>query len=365
MEVPFVDLKSQYHAIKPEIDAAIENILTNTSFIGGPIVKQFEVDFANYIDVSHVIGVANGTDAIEIALKALEIGQGDEVIIPAMSWISTAEAVSFVGAKPVFADVLNDQHTMDISKIEEKINARTKAIMPVHFYGCPADINGVLAIAEKHNLRIIEDTAQAHGAQVHGQTVGTFGDISTFSFYPGKNLGAYGDAGAICTNDEELAYKCRLIANHGQASKHDHVIEGRNSRLDTLHAAILSVKLEYIEGWTEKRIAHAKYYNKLLADSNLQTPVIPKNSRHVFHVYAVLVEKRDEIKQQLAERGIATQIHYPRSLPELTPYAGKLNSEDYPNAKRLGQCELSLPMYPELTREQIEFVVENLKQLVG
>lgn len=365
MQIPFVDLKPQYQSIKHEIDQAIEQVMSTTSFIGGPTVKQFETEFAQYIGTKHSIGVANGTDAIEIALTALGIGPEDEVIIPAMSWISTAEAVSYVGAKPVFVDVDSQMHTLDAALIESKITSRTKAIIPVHLYGCPADIEAILVLAKKYNLKVIEDTAQAHGAEVYGQVVGTFGDISTFSFYPGKNLGAYGDAGAICTNDDQLAQKCRMISNHGQKAKHDHEMEGRNSRLDTLQAAILSVKLKHIDKWTEQRIANAKYYHELLSKSGVQIPVTSQGIKHVFHVYSVLIEDRDAVKLEMLKRGIATQIHYPHSLPELKPYKSTENLDEYPNAVRLGQKVLSLPMYPELTKEQIAFVVQNLIKMTG
>ena len=245
--IPFVDLKVQYESIKEDIDAAIATVIKETSFIGRSVIKNFETDFAKYIGTKHCIGVANGTDAIEIALKALGIGEGDEVIVPALTWISTAGTVNNAGAEPVFADVLEAERTINPDLIEDKITSRTKAIMPVHLYGLPARMNQIMELSKKHNLKIIEDCAQAHGAEINEKRVGTFGDIATFSFYPGKNLGVYGDAGGIVTDDEELAQTCRMLANHGQLSKHDHHIIGRNSRLDTMQAAILKAKLPHLE----------------------------------------------------------------------------------------------------------------------
>jgi len=365
MQVPFVDLKAQYLSIKPAIDQAIEDILLTTSFVGGPMVKTFEQDFARYLGIDHCLGCGNGTDAIEIVLKAMGVGVGDEVIVPAMSWISTAEAVSSVGAKPIFVDILAASYTLDPAQLEMKISAKTKAVMPVHLYGCLANMDQIMSIAKKNGLKVIEDAAQAIGSKTNGKMAGTIADVATFSFYPGKNLGAYGDAGAVVTNDSVLAEKCRMIANHGQKGKHNHEIEGRNSRLDTIQAAVLSVKLKHIENWTEARISHAKYYDELLKDLDVIRPQMPLNSRHAFHVYAIQVEKRDVVKRKLAEAGIATQIHYPRSLPELLPYQREWSSDDFPIAIQLGRKGLSLPMYPELKREQIECVVEHLRKILA
>lgn len=364
MNIPFVDLKAQYKSIKPEIDAAIEDILINTSFVGGPLVTKFENEFANYQGTEHCIACANGTDAIELALQALDLGPGDEVIVPAMSWIATSETVSTAGATPVFADVLPEKFTIDPVDVEKKITKRTKAIIPVHFYGRAAEMDKVVAIAKKYNLKVIEDAAQAHGAEFKGQRVGTFGDITTFSYYPGKNLGAYGDAGGIVTNNEKLAKACRVIANHGQESKHNHLREGRNSRLDTLQAAILSVKLKYLDEWTEKRIEKASYYNAQLKGLPIVLPPMD-DSRQVFHVYVIQVENRDQIKQQLAELGVNTQIHYPKSLPELIPYQNRFDADHFPVAKSLGAMGLSLPLYAELTREQQDYVIDSVKAVLA
>ncbi len=360
MKVPFVDLKAQYHSIKEEIDSSIHHVLDNTSFIGGQLVREFEQTFAGYIGIEHCVSCANGTDAIEIALQALGIGPGDEVIVPAMSWISTAEAVNTVGATPVFVDVLEKKHTINPALIAEKITPSTRAIIPVHLYGRPADMVEVMDIAARHNLKVIEDCAQAHGAQVAGQTAGTFGDAATFSFYPGKNLGAYGDAGCIITHKTEVAEKCRMIANHGQKEKHQHQMTGRNSRMDTLQAAVLGVKLRHIERWTNQRIAHAEKYNDQLEGAGIPLPD-RTDVRHVFHLYVVQLHNRDEVKARLAEKGIATQVHYPQALPLLPPYAGYNKQSDYAVAAELASCGLSLPMYPELTTEQIEYVCSTLR----
>lgn len=359
MSVPFVDLKAQYLSIKPEIDAAIQSVLDKTTFIGGEEVKRFEEEFATYAGVSHCIACANGTDAIEMALKALGIGQGDEVIVPALTWISTAGAVSNVGAEPVFVDVLADERTIDPIQIEQKITSKTKAIIPVHLYGMPAHMPEIMAIAKKHNLKVIEDCAQAHGAAINGKLIGTFGDIATFSFYPGKNLGAYGDAGAVVTNDAQLAETIRCMANHGQLSKHNHNIIGRNSRLDTLQAAILRVKLRYVEKWTEQRIAVAARYNTTL--KGLKLPVVPEGYKHVYHLYVVESSGRDDLMEAFKRANIGCQLHYPTPLPfvEAYRYTGH-SAGDFPVAEKLCAEILSLPMYAEMGDDDIHTVVKAL-----
>lgn len=363
MQVPFVDLKIQYQSIRSEIDQAIQGVLEDATYIGGQVVSEFERSFAKYVSVEHVVACGNGTDALELALQALEIGDGDEVIVPAMSWISTSEAVTTVGARPVFADILPDLFTIDPAAIEQKISTKTKAIIPVHFYGRPAQMDQILAIAQKHDLKVIEDCAQAHGAKLNGQSVGSFGDLAAFSFYPSKNLGAYGDAGAVVTNSEGLAKTCRLIADHGQEIKHHHLREGRNSRMDTLQAAILQVKLKYLEKWTAMRIEKAHYYNQHLAELPIATPILDANHRHVFHLYTIQVQNRDQIQTKLAKVGVNTQIHNPKPLPELMPYKGKFNTNDYPVAKHLAAQTLSLPLFPEITQEQQNYVIERLGEI--
>lgn len=355
MSVPFVDLKAQYESIKKDIDAAIVSVIDQTSFIGGEVIKEFETDFAKYVGVNNCIGVANGTDAIEIALKALGVGQGDEVIVPALTWISTGGAVNNVGAEPVFLDVLSDERTIDPSLIEAKITSKTKAIIPVHLYGLPARMNLIMAIAKRHNLLVVEDCAQAHGAEVDGKRVGTFGDAATFSFYPGKNLGAYGDAGAIVTNNDKVATTCRMIGNHGQLSKHDHRVIGRNSRLDTMQAAILKAKLPHLEKWTEARIQVAKWYDEKF--DGIIKPIVPAGMRHVFHLYVIQSEKRDELMQKLKRKNIGFAIHYPTPLPHMKSYQYQGHQlGDFPVAEKLCNTILSLPMYAEMGESDVEEV---------
>ncbi|HAS47581.1 MAG TPA: erythromycin biosynthesis sensory transduction protein eryC1 [Microscillaceae bacterium] len=361
MHVPFVDLKAQYLSIKEEIDSAIAQVLQNTSFIGGETVRQFEKAFAEYIGINHCISCGNGTDAIEILLQAMGIGEGDEVIVPAISWIATSEAVSTVGATPVFVDIEPEFYTLDPAKIEEKITSKTKAIIPVHLYGQPANMPAIMEIAQKYQLKVLEDCAQAHGATIAGKTVGTWGDCGTFSFYPGKNLGAYGDAGAMITNDPELAEKARRIGNHGQLTKHDHTIEGRNSRLDTLQAAILSVKLQHLATWTQARQAHALHYTQLLSEAPVETPQVRENAEPVYHLYVVRSKMRDELRDYLKTQGIATGIHYPIALPLLPCYQKfQHTAEDFPVASQYQQEILSLPIFAELTKEQMEQVAQGI-----
>jgi len=309
--------------------------------------------------VKHVVSCANGTDAIYITLKALNIGPGDEVITTALSWISTSETITQAGAKVVFVDIDPDYYTIDTSKIEEKITEKTKAIIPVHLYGHPAKITKIMKIAKKHNLKVIEDCAQAHFAQWNGQKVGTFGDAGTFSFFPGKNLGAYGDAGCIITSDDELAQKVRMFANHGALKKHCHEFEGINSRLDGMQAAILSVKLKYIHEWTKLRILHAERYSELLSNkSHYLTPLTHEDAKHVFHLYVIRTHKRDDLQNHLIQNGVSTQIHYPTPLPFLKAY-NYLNHtrKDFPVAYNYTQQILSIPLFPELSKKQIEIIV--------
>lgn len=362
MNVPFVDLKEQYLSIKNEIDSGIQKVITDTSFIGGPLVKQFEKEFASLLGVKHCVGVANGTDAIYITLRMLNIGEGDEVITVANSWISTSETISQTGAKPIFVDIDASTSTIDVKQIESKITPRTKAIIPVHLYGQAAHIRVIKQICDKHKLSLIEDCAQSHLTEDEGQYVGTFGTAATFSFYPGKNLGAYGDAGAIITNDGALAEKMRMYANHGALKKHEHQIEGINSRLDTIQAAILSAKLPHLKSWTTKRIRNAELYSKKLADvSEIQTPLIRPNTVHSFHLYVIRTNKRNALKDFLEGRGVQTAIHYPTALPNLPAYKYLGHSpSEFPVATQYQNEILSLPMYPELTEEQIAYVCNSI-----
>ncbi len=363
MNIPFVDLKAQYLSIKPEIDNAIQNILENANFVGGQPVKDFETNFAQFLGIKHCIACGNGTDSIEILLQSMGIGKGDEVIVPAMSWISTSEAVSYIGATPIFVDIDN-YFTINADLIEAKITKNTKAIIPVHLYGQPADMPKIMEIAKKYNLKVLEDCAQAHNATILGQKVGTFGDCASFSFYPGKNLGAYGDAGAMLTNNSEIAEKARRIANHGQIKKHDHAIEGRNSRMDTLQAAILSVKLPCLNVWTEKRQKNAQFYSALLQDNEIVIiPEIRKNAAHVFHLYVIKTENRELLQVKLMNAGVQTAIHYPVALPFLACYAHlRFTEKDFPVASNIQNKILSLPMYAELSEAQIKYIVEIIKK---
>jgi len=359
--IPFVDLKAQYLSIKEEIDKAIQDVIDQTAFIGGAAIKQFEAAFAEYVGTKHCIACGNGTDSIEILLKAMNVGAGDEVIVPANSWISTSEAVSAIGATPVFADV-DEFYSINISLAEKKITTKTKAIVPVHLYGHPADMPALMKLAQKYNLKVIEDCAQSHGAEVNGKRTGTWGDAASFSFYPGKNLGAYGDAGAMLTNDDELATICRQIANHGQIKKHHHVREGRNSRMDTLQAAILLAKLPYLDQWTNARIKKASLYNQLLKDSGLVVPVTKNNCTHVFHLYVIRTEKREMLQTHLKEHGVETAVHYPTTLPLLPCYRSYgYQAADFPISFHNQGRILSLPIYAEITNEQIEYVARLIK----
>jgi dTDP-4-amino-4,6-dideoxygalactose transaminase len=366
MKIPFVDLKAQYESIKSKIDDAISNVINETAFIGGKYVKQFEEDFSKYLGIKHCVGCANGTDSIEILLMAHGIGIGDEVIVPAHSWFSTSEAVSAIGATPVFVDVVPGIYTIDPALIEEKITKKTKAILPVHLYGLPADMDSILDIASKYDLLVIEDCAQAHGAIYKGRLVGTMGHSASFSFYPGKNLGAYGDAGAMVTNDDKIAEKARMISQHGQKGKHNHIIEGRNSRLDGLHAAILSVKLPHLDSWNSLRIQHAKTYKTILSDiSGVEVPIIPSDFKHVFHLFVIQVDNRSKVIEKLKAAEIETAIHYPSALPLLPAYNKKNYSDkDFPIAAFQAERILSLPMYPELSKSKIEYVCQIISESV-
>lgn len=362
--IPFVDLKAQYQSIKEELDAAMQEVINNTAFIGGAYAAQFEKEFAAYLGVEHCIACANGTDSLEILLQVLGVGAGDEVIVPAISWISTSEAVSSLGGTPVFVDIDPTYYTIDLDQVEAAITDKTKVIIPVHLYGQPVDMPRLMEIANKHGIKVLEDCAQAHGATIDGQKIGTFGHCASFSFYPGKNLGAYGDAGGMVTNDAEIAKIARRIANHGQEGKHNHLMEGRNSRLDGLQAAVLSVKLPYLEQWTAARIANAQYYDQLLANSGLNLPKVINKGKHVFHLYVIRSQERDSLMERLQEKNIGTAIHYPTALPFLTCYEDRgYTKDDFPVAHQVTQEILSLPMYAELTKEQQEEVAACIQSL--
>ena len=370
MNVPFVDLGRQYNTLNKQLDAAIATVVQDHAFIGSlknKHVLAFELSFASFIGTKHVMACGNGTDALEILVKAAGIGPGDEVLIPALSWIATSEAVSNMGATPVFVDVELDHLTIDPEKIEEKITSSTKAIIPVHLYGHPADMKKIMDIANRHQLKVIEDCAQAHGAEIDGKRVGTFGDSAAFSFYPGKNLGAYGDAGCMVTNDDEIAHTARMIAQHGQSGeKHRHFIEGRNSRMDGLQAAILNVKLPYLEDWTNARIRHATSYTTHLEGLPIETPLTRPGFRHVFHLFVIRTSRRDELRNFLSEKGIATAIQYPAALPFLGAYKNYNHTEeDFPVISKYQKQILSLPMFPELKEEEIDYVTGCIREFEG
>lgn len=376
MQIPFVDLKAQYESIKEEIDKAISDVISESAFIGGPFAKSFENAFAAFCGVKHCIGVGNGTDALFIALKTLGIREGDEVITAANSFIATSEAITMTGARVVFVDIDPITYNMDPNKLEDYLKTRSapsagrhasrpKAVIPVHLYGQPADMDPILDIARKHNLKIIEDAAQAHGATYKGRQVGSIGDVACFSFYPGKNLGAYGDAGAIVTNDDELALKARMLANHGRIEKYNHEVEGVNSRLDGLQAAILNVKLRHLPQWTESRRRNAYFYNECLKNTELITPIEISNVKAVYHLYVVRLKKslRQKLQDHLKSKGIATGIHYPIALPNLKAYAYLNRHENhFPGATRASEEILSLPMFPELELSQIEYISESARE---
>ena len=364
MKIPFVDLKAQYKTIKDEIDEAIQSVIDETAFIKGKYVERFEKEYAEKYGVKNCIGVANGTDAIYISLKALGIVAGDEVITVANSWISTSETITQSGARPVFVDIDPEYYTIDHRLIEDKITPKTRAIIPVHLFGQPSEIEKIKQICKKHNLHLIEDCAQAHFAEYNGQNVGTFGIAGTFSFFPGKNLGAYGDAGAIISNDDDFAVKARMYANHGALVKHKHEIEGINSRLDGMQAAILSVKLKYISEWNNKRLQNAILYNKLLACvDGIAIPKIRENVKHVFHLYVIRVPNREVLQCYLADKEISTGIHYPTPLPLLPAYKYLNHSPlDFPIASDYMDKILSLPMFDELTEEQVEYIADCIRR---
>lgn len=360
--VPFVDLHAQYLAHRAEIDAAIRSVIEQTAFIGGTHVRAFEQSFAALTGRRHCVSCANGTDAIYVVLRMLGIGPGDEVITGAISWISSSETIGQTGATPVFVD-MDRYFGLDATQLEAAITPRTRAILPVHLYGQCVDMDMVLEIAARHGLYVIEDCAQAHLATYAGRQAGSMGLAGTFSFYPGKNLGAYGDAGAIVTDDEELARRCRAYANHGALVKHQHEMEGINSRLDGLQAAILSAKLPHLHGWTEQRRGVAAAYDAALAGiDGVQIPRRRPGTEHVFHLYVIQTRNRDDLRQFLAERGIETQVHYPTALPLLPAYRRLGHGPaDFPQAYAAQSEILSLPMYAELPPTSVGDVAEAIR----
>lgn len=361
--VPFADLHAQYLGIQREIDAAIAEVIRTSAFIRGPFVERFESEFAAAIGMRHCVSCANGTDSLYIAMRALGLQPGDEVIAPAHTWISTTETITQAGGTVVFCDTDARTYTIDPAAIESRITSRTVGIVPVHLYGQPADMDAIMAIARKHKLWVLEDCAQAHLARYQGQMVGTFGDAASFSFYPGKNLGAMGDAGALLTNDAALADRMAMLARHGGLKKGDHQIEGLNSRLDGLQAAILSVKLPHLAGWTQRRQSLAELYDAQLGRiPGIVTPAVAEGREHVYHLYVIRHERRDALAAHLAGSGIQTVINYPVALPFVPAYSRLSHTPaDFPDAHHNQSRILSLPIYPEMADEQVATVVEAIR----
>ena len=365
--VPFADLHAQYLTIKAPIDAAIADVIKSSAFIRGPYVQRFEQAFSAAMGAAHTVSCANGTDSLYIAMHALGVKPGDEVITTAHSWISTSETITQAGGSIVFCDTDTNTYTIDAAQIEARITPRTVGIIPVHLCGQPADMPAIMAIAMKHKLWVIEDCAQAHMARIEGRMVGSFGDAASYSFYPGKNLGAMGDAGAVTTNDATLADRMGMFARHGGLTKGDHQIEGINSRLDGLQAAVLSVKLPHLAAWTQRRQQIAATYDRLLAGApGLSTPITAPGREHVYHLYVVRHERRDALAQHLAARGIQTSINYPVALPFVPAYARLGHThEHFPNAFASQSRILSLPIFPEMSEAQITAVNDAIRSFAG
>jgi len=362
MEVEFNEINLQYLKLKDEIDHTLNQIISKSEFIGGQHVDNFEKSFAELIGTNYSVSCNNGTDALYIAIKALGVKPGDEVITTSHTWIATSEAISRAGGTPVFCDTERSSFCINPSLIKEKVTERTKGIIPVHLYGYPCNMDEILKIADEFNLWIVEDCAQAHLAKYKGKKVGNFGDISTFSFYPGKNLGAMGDAGCLNTNSKSLADWCRLYANHGGKGKH--IIEGINSRMDSIQAAILNIKIKYLDEWTELRINKAHFYNKKLKNiSQIELPKISLDNKHVYHLYTIQTERRDELRKFLKSKNIQTKINYPTIVPLLPAYKHLTNSiDEFPISIKSQSRILSLPLYPEITEEKQSYVIENIKK---
>jgi dTDP-4-amino-4,6-dideoxygalactose transaminase len=367
MNIPFLDLQTQFREIEHEVLPMVKEAMENAAFIGGPQVSGFETEFAAFCDSKYGVGVNSGTDALRFALMAAGVGPGDEVITVPHTFIATTEAISQVGAKPVFVDILPDTCNMNPSKIQRAIGPKTKAVIPVHLYGQPADMDAILEIAKKKNLVVIEDACQAHGSLYKGKKAGSMGMVGCFSFYPGKNLGAYGEGGAVVTQSEDIANKIRMIRDHGQAKKYYHDMEGYNGRLDAIQAGVLRIKLRRLANWNEARRRNAQHYNELL--SPIKGVTVPKEAegcRHVYHLYVILVDDRDGLQKYLNEKGVGTGLHYPVPLHLQKAYAYNGYKEgDFPVTESVAKRLLSLPMFPELTKAQIEYVADCIEQFMS
>jgi dTDP-4-amino-4,6-dideoxygalactose transaminase len=366
MNVPFLDLKTQFREIEHEVLPMVKEAMENAVFVGGPQVSGFETEFAAFCDSKHCVGVNSGTDALRFALLAAGVGPGDEVITVSHTFIATTEAVSQVGAKPVFVDIRPDTYNVDVTKIEQAITPKTKAVIPVHIYGQPADMDPLMEIAEKHNLIVIEDACQAHGALYKNRKSGSMGLVGCFSFYPGKNLGAYGEGGAVVTQSEEIANKIRMIRDHGQGQKYFHDLEGYNGRLDAIQAGVLRIKLRRLEDWNKSRRQNASYYDQLLSEiPGVTIPAQGNGTVPVYHLYVILVDDRDGLQKYLGEKGIGTGLHYPLPLHVQKAYAHLGYKEgDFPVTESVASRLLSLPMFPELTKAQIEYVAGAIKEFL-
>jgi dTDP-4-amino-4,6-dideoxygalactose transaminase len=361
VKVPFIDLRLQYQLLKSEMLPAVDRVMERASFILSEDVRTFEQRFAGFTGSTHVVNCANGSDALEMALQALGIGPGDEVLVPAHTWLTTATAATHLGAEPVFVDSHPDHYTLDVADAARKITSRTKAIMPVHIFGQAAPMDDILALARAYGLKVVEDCAQATGTFYRGRHVGTWGDIGCFSFYPGKNLGAYGDAGALTTQDEKLATYLRRLGNHGALAKYDNDIPGRNSRIDGLQGAVLNVKMNHLPTWIKQRKAHAARYHELLAKQGITPPAVAPHGDHSFHVYAIQVSNRDKVRERLTAAGVENLVHYPKAVPFLGAYAYKKHAlDDFPAAVAHMNRMVSLPLFPEMTPEQQDYVVAQL-----
>jgi dTDP-4-amino-4,6-dideoxygalactose transaminase len=367
MNIPFLDLKTQHRSIRSELETAIREVMDSCAFAGGTFVEKFEKEWANYCGVEHAVGVGNGTDALWLILLSLGVGAGDEVITVPNTFIATAEAISLCGAHPVFVDVDPSTYTMDPSRLKAAISERTRAIIPVHLFGQTADMDPICAIARERDIPVIEDAAQAHGAEYHGRRAGSLGIAAGFSFYPGKNLGACGEAGAVVTNDGEIARTVRALRDHGQDRKYVHRLVGWNARMDGIQGAILSVKLRHLERWTAQRRENAKVYGALLADiDGLVTPREAPHRKHVHHVYSIRVPRRDSLIETLNNSGINCSIHYPVPIHMQKAYEFlRLPEGSFPISEQCAKEFLSLPMFPELTREHMTYVAEALRKALG
>jgi dTDP-4-amino-4,6-dideoxygalactose transaminase len=365
-EIQMVDLVTQYQKIKPEIDQAIHRVLDSGQFILGKEVGEFEAAAASYLGVHHAVGCASGTDALQVAMMALGVGPGDEIVTTPFTFVATTETIVLLGAKPVYVDINPRTFNIDSSKIEASITKRTKAILPVHLYGQPAEMGPILEVASKHGIPVIEDAAQAMGAEYEGRKVGGIGTLGCISFFPSKNLGAFGDAGMVVTNDGPLAEKVRMIIVHGSRKRYYHEIIGVNSRLDTLQAAILNVKLKHLEEWHQARRRAAQVYTTLFANADVVTPYEAPYVRHVFHQYTIRLKQRDAVAQRLAEKKIPHAIYYPIPLHLQQAFAPVGQPKGaFPDTERAAAEVLSLPMHTELTREQQEYVATTVREALG